>query len=44
MEALQTILLNLKEFGCSGIKVSFEDEGALYNEIISMRNLTTSVG
>jgi 2-keto-3-deoxy-L-rhamnonate aldolase RhmA len=30
--------------GCSGIKVSFEDEGALYNEIITMRNLTEKVG
>ena len=29
--------------GCCGIKVSFEDEGALYNEIITMRNLTTAV-
>lgn len=44
MEKLKEILVNLKEMGCSGIKVSFEDEGALYNEIISMRNLTTSVG
>ncbi len=30
--------------GCSGIKISFEDEGALHNEIITMRNLTTSAG
>jgi hypothetical protein len=44
MEKLQTILCSLRELGCSGIKVSFEDEGALYNEIISMRNLTTLVG
>ena len=43
MDALKKILLKLKEFGCSGIKISFEDEGALHNEIISMRNLTTSV-
>jgi len=41
---LKEILSILKEMGCSGIKVSFEDEGALHNEIISMRNLTTSVG
>jgi len=43
MDSLKKILLKLKEFGCSGIKISFEDEGALHNEIISMRNLTTSV-
>ena len=43
MDALKNILIHLKEMGCSGIKVSFEDEGALYNEIITMRNLTTSV-
>jgi hypothetical protein len=44
MEHLKEILVNLKNMGCSGIKISFEDEGALYNEVISMRNLTTSVG
>lgn len=44
MESLQKILLKLKEVGCSGIKVSFEDEGALYNEIITMCNLTANVG
>jgi hypothetical protein len=44
MDKLQNILLILKEMGCSGIKVSFEDEGALYNEIITMRNLTANVG
>lgn len=44
MNKLQEILSVLKKMGCSGIKVSFEDEGALHNEIISMRNLTTSVG
>ena len=44
MDALKNILLKLKELGCSGIKVSFEDEGALHNEIISMSNLTSSVG
>lgn len=44
MEKLCNILIKLKDMGCSGIKVSFEDEGALHNEIISMRNLTTSVG
>ena len=44
MEKLNQILTNIKEMGCSGIKISFEDEGALHNEVISMRNLTTSVG
>jgi 2-keto-3-deoxy-L-rhamnonate aldolase RhmA len=44
MDKLQNILSTLKEMGCSGIKVSFEDEGALYNEIITMRSLTANVG
>jgi 4-hydroxy-2-oxoheptanedioate aldolase len=44
MDNLEVVLLKLKEMGCCGIKVSFEDEGALYNEIITMRNLTTAVG
>lgn len=44
MDSLKNILLKLKELGCSGIKISFEDEGALYNEVISMSNLTSSVG
>ena len=43
MDSLKDILLKLKKMGCCGIKVSFEDEGALYNEIITMRNLTTAV-
>ena len=44
MEELKKILIKLKIMGCSGIKISFEDEGALYNEVASMRNLTLSVG
>ena len=44
MDQLQKILLQLKELGCSGIKISFEDEGALLNEMISMRYLTAAVG
>jgi 4-hydroxy-2-oxoheptanedioate aldolase len=44
MDSLQKILSKLRELGCSGIKVSFEDEGALYNEIITMRNLTNLAG
>lgn len=44
MDALKNILSTLKTMGCSGIKISFEDEGALYNEVVSMNNLTSSVG
>lgn len=44
MHELKQILVELKDMGCCGIKVSFEDEGALYNEIISMRSLTKDVG
>jgi hypothetical protein len=44
MDALKKILRTLKEMGCSGIKISFEDEGALYNEVVSMNNLTSSIG
>ena len=44
MENLVKCLHKLKEIGCTGIKISFEDEGALLNEIISMRYLTSSVG
>lgn len=40
MDNLQKILLQLKNLGCSGIKISYEDEGALLNEIITMRYLT----
>ncbi len=44
MDNLYNILNNLKNLGASGIKISFEDEGALYNEIVSMRNLTAMAG
>ena len=44
MESLKTILANLKELGCSGIKISYEDEGALLNEVITMRYLTALTG
>jgi 4-hydroxy-2-oxoheptanedioate aldolase len=44
MENLKSILITLKSLGAHGIKISFEDEGALYNEVITMRNLTASVG
>jgi len=41
MDQLKKTLEKLKNFGCCGIKVSFEDEGALLNEIITMRYLTS---
>jgi hypothetical protein len=41
---LKNTLTKLKKLGCSGIKVSFEDEGALLNEIITMRYLTACTG
>ena len=44
MESLKTILANLKDLGCSGIKISYEDEGALLNEVITMRYLTALIG
>ena len=44
MDNLKNILINLKNMGATGIKISFEDEGALYNEVITMRNLTADVG
>jgi len=44
MENLKKILLRLKDLGCSGVKISFEDEGALLNEMITMRYLTAYVG
>jgi len=44
MNELKIIVSQLKDLGCSGIKISYEDEGALLNEVISMRYLTASVG
>jgi hypothetical protein len=44
MENLKEILSKLKDLGCSGIKISYEDEGALLNEMITMRYLTSFVG
>jgi 4-hydroxy-2-oxoheptanedioate aldolase len=43
MDNLKNILKELQNIGCSGIKVSFEDEGALLNEITTMRFLTCSL-
>jgi len=44
MESLKETLVKLKVLGCSGIKISYEDEGALLNEVISMRYLTAGAG
>lgn len=44
MESLKETLVKLKTLGCSGIKISYEDEGALLNEVISMRYLTAGTG
>ncbi len=44
MDKLKSILNKLKEQGAVGIKISFEDEGALLNEMMTMRYLTASVG
>ncbi len=43
MDKLQNILFKLKDLGCCGIKISFEDEGALLNEIITIRYLTSKL-
>ena len=44
MDCLKIILNELKSVGAVGIKISFEDEGALLNEMISMRYLSTACG
>ncbi len=44
MDKLKSILNKLKDEGAIGIKISFEDEGALLNEMMTMRYLTASVG
>ena len=44
MESLKLILQEVVDLGCSGIKISFEDEGALLNEHIIMSHLTSSLG
>jgi 4-hydroxy-2-oxoheptanedioate aldolase len=44
MDKLINILIELKKIGASGIKISFEDEGALLNEMTTMRYLTAYVG
>jgi len=44
MNKLIEILKTIKNYGCCGIKISFEDEGALLNELITMRYLTATTG
>ena len=44
MQNLIKILNELKQTGASGIKISFEDEGALLNEMTTMRYLTATTG
>jgi 4-hydroxy-2-oxoheptanedioate aldolase len=44
MDLLIDKLNILKTQGCVAIKISFEDEGALLNEIMSMRYLTAQTG
>ncbi len=44
MDKLKSVLNKLKDEGAVGIKISFEDEGALLNEMMTMRYLTASVG
>ena len=43
MNDILKTLNDLKNMGCCGIKLSFEDEGALLNEIITMRSLTSKL-
>lgn len=44
MELLIENLKQLKKQGCIAVKVSFEDEGALLNEIMTMRYITAQSG
>ena len=44
MELLIENLKQLKKQGCIAVKVSFEDEGALLNEIMTMRYITAQCG
>jgi hypothetical protein len=44
MDKLKSLLNKLKDEGAVGIKISFEDEGALLNEMITMRYLTAFIG
>ena len=44
MEQLKDILRQVMDLGCTGIKISFEDEGALLSEHMVMSHLTSSLG
>jgi hypothetical protein len=41
MDFFKSELTTLKNLGCSGIKISFEDEGALLNEVSTIRYVTS---
>ena len=40
---LKEILIDLKKYGCIGVKISFEDEGALLDDAITIRYITASL-
>ena len=44
MEDLVSELIELKKLGAIGVKISYEDEGALTNEVMTMRSLTHKAG
>jgi len=44
MDLLLILLQELKYLGCSGVKISFEDEGATLNDVLIIRQLTHMVG
>ena len=44
MDKIIILLKKLKEHGCCGVKISFEDEGASLNDVIIMRQITNIVG
>ena len=39
MEDLVSELIELQKLGAIGVKISYEDEGALTNEVMTMRSL-----
>ena len=44
MDQLIALLEDLVAMGCIGIKVSFEDEGAQFHEMITLRDMTRRLG
>jgi len=44
MEDLVSELIELQKLGAIGVKISYEDEGALTNEVMTMRSLTHKAG